>query len=257
MSPNIFTIPPEKLPSKAFSITFKEPTFGDRREVTRRFPAGSRPGYTLEQMLLATSITAINGQDIEKGIPRDPTYILREMPQVDEQYLRSVFMSMFAIDDEQVSQTREIGLKLRATFSPQYTITRGEMPSHLLSVTFANITAGERMQLERVYPGVDSNCGYSFEEMLFASSITAVDGNPVEKLKPKDAITLLDSWSHLDAQFAISVYVNTVMIDREDAEDAKALGKSLRESLLTPSTSSVVSSHKKKTGATTSQSEEV
>jgi hypothetical protein len=256
MSPNIFTIPPEKLPSKVFSISFREPTFGDRREVTRRFPAGSRPGYSLEQMLLACSVTAVNDQAIDKSVPRDPLHILREMPQLDEQYIRSVFLAMFAIDDEMVSQTRELGLRLRATYAAQYTISKADMPSHLFSVTFANLSSGERMELERVYPGADSNCGYSFEEMLFAASITAIDGQAVERHKPKDAINLLDDWPHLDAQFAISVYVNTVMIDREDAEDARTLGKHLRDSLRSSSTSSVVASSKKKTGATSSPSEE-
>jgi hypothetical protein len=106
------------------------------------------------------------------------------------------------------------------------------------------------MSLERKYPGNDSNCGYTFEEMLFAASLTHIDGVPVDS--PRDVITLLDEWRHIDAQFALTVFINAVTIDRQEVKDAKHLGKLLLEELSTPEPSTNGNSHSTKRGKTAS-----
>lgn len=244
-----FTLPADKLPSCQVALTFREPMFQDRREVTRRFSPNQ--GYSLDELLVSTCLVAVNGQELSAQ-PQDPMDILRELPQADEQYVLLVFLSMFTLDEELSEVARQIGTKFKLVLEQQHTITRDQMPSKSYSVTFRKLTSGERMKLERRYPGSDSNCGYSFDEMLFAYSVTAIDGNPVEAVNPKDVISTLDDWTHLDFQFASTVFLNAVTVDRDDANEAKQLGKSLRQEMEATFSGSgkSASSSRKKVGST-------
>jgi len=226
---NTFTLPADRLPSKAFSLSFKEPTFRDRREVSAAYPTKeTRPGYSLDELLFATSITAVNGIELTQSAPRDPIELLKEMPQADEQYALMVFLSMFTLDEELEKSSRQLGTAFKTLLDVQHTIKKDQMPRQKFSVTFRKLVSGQRMALERHYPGLDSNCGYSFDEMLLAASITHVDGHPVEPVSnARDIIGRLDGWSHLDAQFASNVFLNAVTIDKQEAQDAKDLGKLL------------------------------
>lgn len=230
-----YTIQAENLPSKAFSLSFKEPSFGDRREVSRRYPARENPGYSLDELLLANSITAINNNELSGGAPFDPLQLLREMPQADEQFALMTFLSMFTLDEDQMRQAEQLGEQFKYKTEFQHTIKKEMMPRGSYDVTFRKLMSGERMALERKYPGADSNCGYSFEEMLCAASITHIDGAPVEM--PREPITLFDDWKHVDAQFVLTVFINTVTIDRQEAKSAKQLGKLLLEGMSSVSTS--------------------
>lgn len=246
-----FTIPQDRLPSNAFSVTFKEPTFGDRREVSRRYPAKDNPGFSLDELLFANSITAINGQDLSKGAPMDPLRLIQEMPQADEQFALMTFLSMFTLDEEQMQEAQQLGEQFKYKLEFQHTVPKTLLPRKSFDITFRKLMSGERMQLERKYPGADANCGYSFEEMLFAASVSHIDGVPVEQVR--EPIVLLDNWSHIDAQFALTVFINAVTIDRKEAKDAKQLGKHLLEELLEPdaSTNGSTSSKKTKTASVT------
>jgi len=220
-----FTIPVENMPTRTFSLTLKEPLFKDRREVSRRYP-GQQSGYSMEELLLSTSITAINNNQIP-SLPRDPIQNYKELPLLDAQYALAVFLSMFTLDQELSDAAKEIGTKFKNTYSPQYIVEKEDMPLKEFSFTFRPPLAYDRIEIDRRYAGANSNCGYSLEEMIFADCITAIDGNPVLS-KPKDVITLIDNWTHLDAQFAIAIFLNTVSIDDSDSKTAKSLGKFLR-----------------------------
>jgi len=94
-------------------------------------------------------------------------------------------------------------------------------------VTFAEPVMEDTMRLERLYPG--DNCGYSFEEMVFADSILAVNGEPVKRTN--DPIQTILNWNHLDAQFACAVFLKVSYIDQQKGREGERLGKSLRTGL--------------------------
>lgn len=248
MDAAIFTIPAEKMPSKAFSVSFKEPLFKDRREVSRRYTNTTRVGYSMEELLLASCLTGINGNDLP-AIPRDPLQYLKDMPHVDGQYLLAVFLSMFTLDNELSEIAKSHGSDMKVSLNETHTIARELMPLQEFSVTFRTPTLGDRMDIDRRYPGADSNCGYSLEEMLFAHSLLAVNGEAITE-HPKDVITLLDNWKHLDAQFAMAIFMNAVTIDNQDSQDAKSLGKSLRGELAKVTTHSAKRSANKSPATT-------
>jgi hypothetical protein len=231
-----FTISAESMPTKSYSVTFREPLFKDRREASRRYP-GQQAGYSMEELLLATCITGINNQPFPP-IPRDPIQNYKELPLVDGQYLLAVFLGMFTLDQELSDQAKELGTKFKLTPSFNNCVNKEDMPLKEFSVSFRPAQAYDRIENDRRYPGANSNCGYSLEEMLFADCITAVDGEPISN-KPKDVISLIDDWKHIDAQFAIAVFINTVTIDENDTKQAKSLGKSLRAGIISsPKTTS-------------------
>lgn len=230
-SPDSFTISADQLPSNLFSVTFREPTFQDRREASKRFPSG-KVGYAMEELLLALCLEGFNGEPFPP-IPRDPIQSLRELPLPDSQFLMSTFMGMFTLDQELSDAAKALGLQMKGAFQRTYTIPKESMPLSSFSVTFRTPLLNDRMVAERNYPGADSNCGYSLEELLFAQCLIAKDGTGVEA-PSKDIITLLDDWKHLDAAFAISVFINASTIDTQDNQNAKSLGKSLRKNKALP-----------------------
>lgn len=222
----LYTIEAANLPSRAHSVTFREPLFKDRREASRRMPPDdTNIGYSLEQLLLATCIEGIDGHSYPP-IPRDPISKLRDFSPADTQFLVAVFLEMFTLGDELSETVKSLSEELKSGIGMSYTIPKEYMPSGNFSVTFRGPTTGDQIDTDRRYPGADSNCGYSLEEMLFASSLTHVNGEAVEP--QKDPIVVLDPWTHIDAQFALSVFLNVSFIDRNTRAGAKSLGKQLR-----------------------------
>ena len=223
--PETFTIESEEMPSKSVSVTFVEPTFKDRREASKRYPTSERVGYSMEELLLSMCLTGFNGTPFSSA-PRDPINYLRELNHADGQYLLSTFLSMFTLDVDQAKETKEIGFKMKISPETTHSVKKGILPVSGKSFTFLTPTLGDRMHLDQIYPGADSNCGYTLEEMMFSAALTNIDGDTVEPTK--DYIARIDDWPHLDAQFALAIFLGTVTIDKADDAKAKSLGKSLR-----------------------------
>jgi hypothetical protein len=226
-----FVIDAGALPSKKFSVTIEEPTFKDRRDAAKKLPSNpdSKIGYSLEQLLLSMSISKINNRPIKED-PRDPIYNIRGFSPEDTQFLLTTFLEAFTLNDELADDVRNLSQDLRANNTNNiYTIPSDRMPNQLFSVTFGCPTTGDQIDIERKYPGADSNCGYTAEELLFAAMVTHVDGKEVSPTK--DYISLLDEWTHIDAQYALGVFLNLCYINREERNAAKELGKSLRKNV--------------------------
>jgi hypothetical protein len=250
-TPEIFTINAEEMPSKSVSVSFKEPSFADRREASRRYPTASRVGYSMEELLLAMCLTGFNDNPLP-AVPTDPIQYLKQLPHIDGQYLFSTFLSMFTLQEDQAKSAKELGTKMKISADSTHSIPQGVLPVEGTSVSFHAPTLGNRMDLDRAYPGADSNCGYSLEEMLFAACIDTVDGDP--KPNNKEHIAVLDHWTHLDAQYALAVFISAVTIDKEEDNSARTLGKSLRDKTKAVSQKSTkVSSSKTSKGDTATQ----
>lgn len=224
-----FVIEADQMPSKTYSVTLLEPTFRDRRDASKRMPANpeARIGYSIEQLLLAMCIEGINGHVLRMD-PSDPISKIKQMPPDDLQFLIAVFLEAFTLNEELAEDARALSESLKDGIRKNYTIPKEKMPNESFSITFAAPTTGMQIEVERRYPGADSGCGYSSEEMLFASCITHLDGVPVEESKPKDTITFIDDWTHIDVQYAMGVFINLCYINREQRMSAKNLGKLLR-----------------------------
>lgn len=227
MSSNLFVIEPQDIPSRGYSITLKEPQFKDRREAMKRMPSdGTNLGYGLEQLMLALSIEKINDVAPNTLALRDPIGKIRELPPADTQFLISLFLELFLLSKEDGDNVKALATQLREQSGMSFTIPKEATPSQKFSITFKQPSTGEQMDIDRLYPGPDSGCGYDLGELLFAHCLLAIDGQPVDK--PKELITVLDEWAYLDVQFAVAVFMNLCFIDNQMKNSARELGKKLR-----------------------------
>jgi hypothetical protein len=223
VTPPVFTIEAEQIPSKSFSVSFREPLFEDRIAALRAAGTDEKNG-TVQELLLSLCLTAINGNPLNV-VPRDPMGYYRDMQHLDAQFLLGVFTSMFYLQKEMGDQARQTGMQFKLAISQSYTIPAADTPSGSHSITFRNPTLGDRIRLEKVYPGNNSDCGYYLDELLFAGSLAAVDGAPVQTTR--DLISTISKWRFLDVQYALTVFINTVTLDDTDAKNVVDLGKSL------------------------------
>lgn len=228
-------IPRDAFPSKAYEVELREPLFRDRVLARRRHPGeDSRCGYTVQDLLCAMCLVSVNGQPIPDG-PFPIIDRLKGIPLADAQFLITVFLSAFTVDEELAAKAKDMADKFRQSACVNFTISEADMPSGKFSVTFTNPVMEDTMRLERIYPGEQSNCGYSFEELVFADSIVAVNGEPVKK--PRDPVDVIMDWPHIDAQFACAVFLKVAYIDQQKGREAERLGKLLRSGLHKPAES--------------------
>lgn len=224
----LIIIEASELPSGKYQIGLVEPTFKDRRDAARRLPSNpdSRVGYSLEQLLLSMSILEVNNQPVRED-PRDPICNIRYLAPEDSQYLLTTFLEAFTLSEELADDVRAFSKELKDSSNIIYTIPKDKMPCGLFSVTFRAPSTGDQIDIDRRYPGADSNCGYSSEEMLFAAMLTHIDGKEITE-RPKEIISIIDSWFHIDAQYALAAFLNINYLNKEQRLSAKDLGKQLR-----------------------------
>lgn len=220
----MFTLSAEQTPSK-IEISFKEPTFADRRSASKHYPR--RAPFSLEELLAANCLEGINGK-VPTAIAAEPVGVLKELPNVDEQFYLATFLSMFTLDEDLSERAKSLGEGLRGNPAHSFSVSREDMPRSSVSFSYIVPSAGDRMHVEQRYPGADSNCGYSMEEMLFAFCLNSVNGEVLPDTR--DVITRIDDWLHLDAQYALSVFLASITINAEESKSAKALGKKLLSS---------------------------
>ncbi len=228
----IFTIPHGKIPG-GFSLSFQEPTYGERKQAIIRYPgAEKKPGYSVDELLISNKITKINDYDWNQ-LEGEPIARWRNFSLEDSQYIVTVFSSLFLMTQELSDEAEKLSSELKKQERTDlYTIPKHRMPNKKFSVSFKRARSGDRMDAERRYPGMDSNCGYEFVDLFFAYCIQYVDGQPINK--PADLVSLMDEWPTADQLFAMAVFANMATIDRKEETDAKELGKSLRAQLLNP-----------------------
>lgn len=224
---NFYTIAASELPTGACSIGIEEPTFKVRREAAKRMPSNpdSNPGFSLEQVMLAMSIKEINGNPIPANL-RDPLDTIKNLMPKDVQFLLRFYVTAFTLTDELADDCKTLADNLMKQPTPTLVIPKEEMPTESFSVSFRRPSTSDEISINKRYPGAASQPGYTKEEMLMAYCITAVDGKPVDESKA--VIDLLDDWDHIDAQFALGVFLNLSYMDAEDGVRATELGKKFR-----------------------------
>jgi hypothetical protein len=225
----VYTVTKNNFPSKLTSITFKEALFEDRREATRLYPS-ARVGYSLEELLLANQIIAMDFNNIENEIDfrRQPINKLAVLTSSDNAYLLSVFLSTATLSSEMSADIKNKTEKVLQDpyFNGTYTVTAEDMPTQSFSVTFKEPVGQDRFDVEKLYPGAsDKQCGYSSEEMLFAHQIIAINGQPVNR-QGKELISILNKWSHIDVQYAVAVFTSIFSLTEEKSDESRVLGKS-------------------------------
>jgi hypothetical protein len=221
-NPKLYVIEAQDMPTQGYSLTIKEPLFADRREASKRVPVDKNIGYSVDQLLLSMCIYGVNGKAIPPA-PRDPIYKLKDLPTDDGQFVLQYFLGAFSIDEDLADEIKAFCDSLKGSTNSHYTIPSHVFPSGERSITFKTITSGEQFDQDRVYPGEDSGCGYSLEELLFASAIVEVDNKAVDK--QKIAIDLLNEWPLLDVSVGLAIFLNICYIDKEQKKKARELGK--------------------------------
>ena len=78
----------------------------------------------------------------------------------------------------------------------------------------------------RRYPR-ETNPGYTLEELLFASMIDSINGEPVAR--SAQPVELLDAFAMVDVQFGLAVFLQIATIDPDEASSViRDLGKRLK-----------------------------
>lgn len=224
----VITIPAQSFPSQKVEVVLREPLFSDQMEASRRHPGrNERVGYSQQELLCALCIEAINGAKVYN--PTDPMTAMGELAHEDAQYLMAVFLATFTLDEELDNYAKTLADRVRDGGKRVCTIGLKEMPSGERAVSFSLPSLGDRVAVERRYPGEDSNCGYSFEHLFLAHRLETINGEALPKVK--EPIDLLRDWPLLDLQFTLAVFLKCAAIDNSKWDDAKAMGKDFRSSL--------------------------
>jgi hypothetical protein len=217
----------QEIPTQSFSILLEEPTFEVRRDAAKRMPSNpeTRAPFSLEQAMLAMSILEYDGVKVPKDL-KDPLDVIKNMAPKDLQFLLTIFVEAFTLTDEVADEAKRIAEAMMKESSSVYTLSQDIMPTQKFSVTFRRPTANDEFEANRKFPGAAAQPGYTREELILSSCITHINGKPVEEMK--NPIDRLNEWDHIDAQFALGVFLSISYLDQEDRSKAAELGKKFR-----------------------------
>lgn len=106
----IYTITDSEMPTGSFSVTFAEPTSNDRWEAEKIYPGSEdrQCGYSLEELIFAKQITAINGNAVNRQV-KETVSILNKWSHIDLQYAVATFTNLFNLSEEKSSSSRSLG----------------------------------------------------------------------------------------------------------------------------------------------------
>lgn len=92
-------------------ITFRAPSFVDRRNILRQFERND--GYMPEDLLAAKCLTHVDDRIVEEDwATLDPISIFDSWDLRDQQYYLEVFMNMFSLDEKAKNAAQETAKKL-------------------------------------------------------------------------------------------------------------------------------------------------
>lgn len=92
-------------------VTFRAPTFVDRRNILRQFERND--GYMPEDLLAAKCLTHVNDRVVEEDWANlDPISIFDSWDLRDQQFYLEVFMNMFSLDEKAKNAAQETAKKL-------------------------------------------------------------------------------------------------------------------------------------------------
>lgn len=232
------SIPREKIPSNLFDVELMEPLFRHRRTCFERHP-GETANYTVQELLLASCLKSVNGEPVPET--RDVLDNLKGLPHKDGQFLMAVFMNSFLLDADDTKRSKDLCLAFSKSNRTEVVIMKEDMPTKRFGIVFRMPSYNDRRKIQRLYPKSEADCGFSFEELFFASCLMGIGDSPVpENLKHSavSTISVLDEWSLLDIQFALSVFLSLTTLDPKENDEAADLGKFLRTSSIESESSS-------------------
>lgn len=89
-----------KLPS-GIEVSVNPPSFQDRMEAVKEFrQVKDEVGYSVEELMAAKCVAAINGDVVNTDMLLDPVLLLAEWANADVQYYIEWFMTLFFLDDK-------------------------------------------------------------------------------------------------------------------------------------------------------------
>ena len=92
-------------------LTFRAPTFVDRRNILRQFERND--GYMPEDLLAAKCLTHVDNHVVEEDWANlDPISIFDSWDLRDQQFYLEVFMNMFSLDEKAKNAAQETAKKL-------------------------------------------------------------------------------------------------------------------------------------------------
>jgi len=109
-----YTLPAKYLPSRSKSVTVHTPNTQVQMEADKRYSGSSNMGASLEEILLAYCISAIDGQPVTPN-ERDVAAIMSQWSIADVQFLGSWFVNLFCIDDKGAEDAARLGKELKAS----------------------------------------------------------------------------------------------------------------------------------------------
>lgn len=226
-----FTIRKEDMPTQLFSVTFKEPTFQEFCELRSRYLGANsnrRLNYSEEELLFAYCLTHIDGV-IPAVQTKDPVDKLAHWDIADSQFALATFLATCYLDNEGSNEARRLALDLKKSSANQFTITRQDLPSGAMSATFVGPNFQLRRQINEKYErmAASNHPGYELQEFLFAHCLRSINGIDLPAVEDRPMMHV-GEWSLMDMQFATQVFLNMFTIDKDAADYARSLGKSLR-----------------------------
>lgn len=82
-------------------VSVTAPSFQDRMDAVKEFRSVKESaGYSVEELMAAKSINAINSKSINMNTVLDPILVMAEWPNADVQYFIEWFMTLFFLDDK-------------------------------------------------------------------------------------------------------------------------------------------------------------
>lgn len=94
-------------------VTFRPPSFVDRRKSIRNFPGAKECGYIPEDLLAAMCITNIDGNPIPaEWEMHDPIALFEGWDLKDQAFYLEVFMNMFSLDEKEKQSAQDLAKKL-------------------------------------------------------------------------------------------------------------------------------------------------
>lgn len=104
------TISQDELPTGSFSVTFTEPTSNDRWNAEKTYPGSEdrQCGYSLEELIFAKQIVAINGESVSKQ-SKETINLLNDWSHIDVQYAVASFTNLFNLSEEKSNASKTLG----------------------------------------------------------------------------------------------------------------------------------------------------
>jgi hypothetical protein len=237
--PETITIESCDLPSGKVNVTLKCPRYGDLRKARKLYPnetdnRGRRksPGYATEELLICQQLVDVTDNDgislLDKHKAKDIIDRLTIFSIPDRQALMTIFLEIFWVGAEQAKAARDLAKEFMVTAAFNFHISKEQMPMGEFNLSYNAPNTGTQMAADRRYQGVQEQ-GCTLEEFLFAMCLHSTNDDVVEP--SKDVISVLDSWTIADVQFANLVFINQFTLDDSEEEKAKEAGKRYLEKL--------------------------